>query len=193
MEPLAMFRATQREDTSTVTVNDPAELRPIRPMRTPSRAPRGTGNTSCLNMWWRRRTRLQRELQPFHLAEGAGDADRAGPEVDGHRVGLLTHDATDAIRLVGHPVSEHELLDDWLGLRKEGTTGKMSPLGRHSFRHWFQYALSRRQRPHTPGIMDITPARRVSLSGDFIPAASASREIAVRRRCVGAEIRVPPP
>ena len=60
-----------------------------------------------------------------------------GSEVNGHRLVLPTYDATDTIRVVRDPVLEDELLDDWLGLRTERTTGKMAPLGWDSFCHLF--------------------------------------------------------
>jgi hypothetical protein len=70
--------------------------------------------------------------------ERAGDADRLGSEVDGHRLGFLAYDAADAVRVVRDPIVEGELLDVWLGLRLEGTARVMSALGRGSFCHLLQ-------------------------------------------------------
>lgn len=89
-------------------------------------------------------------LKLLELVEGAGDAERAVPEVHGHRRALLAHHAPEPVGLVGDPVVEFEALDHRLGSRLEGTAGEVAPLSPGSSCHHPQYA--------PPNAMRVSPA-----------------------------------
>ena len=76
------------------------------------------------------------------MAEGTDDADRSVAEVHRHRRALLSHHASEPVGLVADPVVELELVDLRLGLRLEGTAGKVAPRSTGSSCHHRQYALS---------------------------------------------------
>ena len=74
------------------------------------------------------------------MAVRGRDADRLGPEVDGHRIGLNARHTTHPVRVVRDEVFHCVGLDDRLGFRGEGAACQMSPPWRASWCHYFQYA-----------------------------------------------------
>ena len=69
---------------------------------------------------------LRARLELGHLLEGTLDAHRVRPEVDGHPARIGPRHATQPVRVVGNQVLDFEVLDDRLGIWREGAAGEVS-------------------------------------------------------------------